>query len=709
MKRLQAKLLPLLTLTVLLSSVLGLMLMTATKRVKAAMTYTVASPAVCATNPVVTNNADSGAGSLRQAIADACDGSTITFAGTVVSPITLASELAIDKNLTIQGPAAKALTISGNNAVRVIRIGGGGSPINVTLSDLTIANGQVSADPNGAGIETINAAPTVNIINCTISGNAGLGGPGGGEGGGIFNLATMNIINSTISGNSVSGQNVSGGGGIWNNGTLNVTNTTVSGNSTTSDGGGIFNNGGTVNIKNTIIALNTATQSGPDVRHAFNSQGHNLIGKSDDSSGFTNGVNNDQTGSIASPVDPKLGPLQNNGRPAFTMALLASSPAIDKGDDSVLGAPLSLIADQRGSGFPRKSGTHVDIGAFEVLECTLTCPANITQGNDVDQCGAIVTYPSPTDNGACGTVGCSPESGSFYPEGTTTVTCAPKQDSPVSCSFTITVNDTQAPAIACNNVAAQSATVGASCSATVPDVTALVRAQSTDNCTAANALVITQSPAAASTVSGAGSHPITVSVKDAANNSTDCVVGFTLIDNISPVFTSGCPAAINVAAGASCPISSSTTVSYSVPAASDNCPGVMVSCNPASTSTFPVGTTTVTCTATDASANTAMCSFSVTVFSLCVRDESNPGNVVLVNVTTGAYRFCCNGVLVATGTGMVVTRGCSVTINDNSNNRLVQIAIDGAASRGGAAIRQGGRTLCMITDRNLSNNTCVCQ
>jgi len=50
------------------------------------------------------------------------------------------------------------------------------------------------------------------------------------------------------------------------------------------------------------------------------------------------------------------------------MALLAGSPAIDAGDDSVLGSPFSLTTDQRGTGFPRKSGLHVDIGAFEVQQ-----------------------------------------------------------------------------------------------------------------------------------------------------------------------------------------------------------------------------------------------------------------------------------------------------------------------------------------------------
>jgi len=77
--------------------------------------------------------------------------------------------------------------------------------------------------------------------------------------------------------------------------------------------------------------------------------------------------------------------------------------------------------------------------------CTLTCPANITVGNEANQCGAVVTYPAPTtavgDN--CGTITCTPASGSFYPVGTTTTTCTATAGP--SCSFTITVNDTEAP------------------------------------------------------------------------------------------------------------------------------------------------------------------------------------------------------------------------------------------------------------------------
>ena len=179
-------------------------------------------------------------------------------------------------------------------------------------------------------------------------------------------------------------------------------------------------------------------------------------------------------------------------------------------------------------------------------------------------------------------------------------------------------------------------------------------------------------------------------------------------DTQAPVFTNGCPAGINMAAQATCPFSTSGMTTYATPTASDNCPGVTVACVPPSGSMFPVGTTTVTCTATDASGNTAMCSFSVAVFNLCLQDNSNPGNVVLVNTSTGAYRFCCNGVLVASGIGTLNIRGCTVSISGSSNNKIVQITVDGASMRGTAAIKQGGGILCIISDSNLANNTCVC-
>src|SRR2546427_11006424 len=98
---------------------------------------------MCVTDGVVTTSADDGPGSLRRAIRDACVGGTITFdmsPGHVTSPITLTSgQLAIGKNLTINGPGANLLTISGNNASRVFLTASGAT---VTLDGLTIANGR---------------------------------------------------------------------------------------------------------------------------------------------------------------------------------------------------------------------------------------------------------------------------------------------------------------------------------------------------------------------------------------------------------------------------------------------------------------------------------------------------------------------------------------------------------------------------------------
>src|SRR5262249_16880998 len=121
---------------------------------------------------------------------------------------------------------------------------------------------------------------------------------------------------------------------------------------------------GLFSIRNTIVARNVADVSDPDVSGGFVSGGHNLIGDGTGSNDFTNGVNGDIVGTAASPIDPRLGPLQNNGGRTQTMALLPGSPAIDHGDNVNVPA-----ADQRG--FPRVRDGNGDgvaivaIGAFE--------------------------------------------------------------------------------------------------------------------------------------------------------------------------------------------------------------------------------------------------------------------------------------------------------------------------------------------------------
>ena len=111
-------------------------------------------------------------------------------------------------------------------------------------------------------------------------------------------------------------------------------------------------------IGNTIVAGNTAATSGPDAFGTFASQGNNLIGETDGSSGW---VGSDLTGTVAQPLDPLLAPLAYYGGPTQTMALLPGSPAIDAGNNALI--PAGVTTDQRG--FARIVNGTVDIGAFE--------------------------------------------------------------------------------------------------------------------------------------------------------------------------------------------------------------------------------------------------------------------------------------------------------------------------------------------------------
>jgi hypothetical protein len=243
-------------------------------------------------------------------------------------------------------------------------------------SALTITNSTISgnaATSSGGGI--YNAGGST-VSNSTISDNSATVDVSGG-GGGIFNFGTLTIANSTLSGNSASL-----GGGIKNvythvpnRGDSNITSSTISDNSA-SEGGGIYSfSSATLRPRNSIIARNTSA-SGPDMKGDLTSQGFNLLGNN---SGVTilSPQASDQIGTPASPIDPLLGPLQNNGGPTFTHALLLGSPAIDKGESS------GATADQRGFGRRKDvpalanapAGDGADIGALESAFATL---ANIS-------------------------------------------------------------------------------------------------------------------------------------------------------------------------------------------------------------------------------------------------------------------------------------------------------------------------------------------
>ena len=288
------------------------------------------------------------------------------------------------ENLTLTN-----VTISGNTSDSGGGIYNSGS---LTLTDSSIS-GNVASNYGGG----IYNDGSLTLINSTISGNTSF------QGGGIYNADSLTLINSTISGNTSNY-----GGGIYNTGALSVTNTTISDNSAVS-GGGIFtitgglNGGNPANLANTIVAGNTATDLTADVNGAVTGS-NNLIG---DGTGMTGLTNNDaghnQVGNSGSPIDPKLGPLADNGGPTQTMALLAGSPAIDAGDNDLArdANGFSLITDQRGVGFSRIENGTVDIGTFEVESVATTTvvaasPNPSTYGDSVTFTATITSTATPT-------------------------------------------------------------------------------------------------------------------------------------------------------------------------------------------------------------------------------------------------------------------------------------------------------------------------
>jgi hypothetical protein len=306
-------------------------------------------------------------------------------------------------------------TLSGNTATY-----NGGGIYNSGM--LTVTGSTVSSNTAGHGGGISNSG-TLTITGSTLAGNTA-GGFGGGiynEGRLPVTVGTLTVTFSTLSGNSaavgggienegtltVTGSTFSAdtgrldGGGIenenqfdLNRARLTVSNSTLSGNSTGYFGGGIrtvfappitltnvtltANRSGTAGaggglvahmavLHNTLIAGNFNGPGGRAPDDVWTGAGsldpggdNNLIGDGTGMTGLSNGVNGNQVGTGDHPIDPRLGPLADNGGPTLTHALLPGSPAIDAGNNAY-----ATDFDQRGPGFPRIVNGIIDIGAFE--------------------------------------------------------------------------------------------------------------------------------------------------------------------------------------------------------------------------------------------------------------------------------------------------------------------------------------------------------
>lgn len=255
-------------------------------------------------------------------------------------------------------------TISGN-----IGTGTSGSGAGIcSLGTLTVVSGQITqnrgagASFQGGGLFSNNSLAASNVL---IANNFA-----GGSGGGAYVLANGSVKNCTIAFNLCTG--AQGGGGLVFNSPSNpltVINCTITGNTDANTGsqaaGGLSVQAGTLTLHNSVIADNQVTAAltpAPDARGPLAAtSSSNLIGiGTAQLTGITGGNNGNQIGTVVAPLDPLLGPLQDNGGPTLSRAPLTGSLLLNTGNDT---EAAGISTDQRGGN--RVVGSHVDIGAVE--------------------------------------------------------------------------------------------------------------------------------------------------------------------------------------------------------------------------------------------------------------------------------------------------------------------------------------------------------
>jgi hypothetical protein len=296
--------------------------------------------------------------------------------------------------LTITNSAFSSNTAQEGGAIRA----GTGTTSTNTGAAITGNSGATNGD--GAGIRNDG---TMTISATTVALNTGLGVFDGGgirndgslaltnsavygnlsqgTGGGIFSAGTLLTISNSTVANNTALAGIGGGGISVNAGSLALLNDTVTDNvdasqAATNAGGVSFTGAGTFTLNNTIVAQNFATGAAPqpqDIRGTVASGVNNLIGIDTGLVGLVNGANGNQVGTVVAPLDPKLGPPQDNGGPTFSRKPLLGGPVINAGNNA---AAATLTTDQRG--FLRIVGGTVDIGAVEFQPPQVTVTLTIS-------------------------------------------------------------------------------------------------------------------------------------------------------------------------------------------------------------------------------------------------------------------------------------------------------------------------------------------
>ena len=323
----------------------------------------------------------------------------------------------------------------------------------------------------------------------------------------------------------------------------------------------------------------------------------------------------------------------------------------------------------------------------DIRSSLVGCPANISISNDPNLAGAVVNYNAPgVTDPSLGPVVCAPASGSFFPIGDTLVTC--RDQAGTTCSFTVTVKDTQPPTAICPGpITANLDQPGGAVVNYMAGVS--------DNAPGASVVCTPDS----GSVFPLGLTVVTCTATDAAGNTSTCTFPVTVRDTEAPVIT--CPTSVTVnqtqANGAQ--------VTYSA-SATDNSGTVSFTSSPSSGTVFPLGATIVTCTASDAGGNTTVRTFIVTVKDTqapsitcpasvsAVQDEAG-GALVSYNVTTsdnaGSVNLSCSpasGSFFAVGTTTVTC--VAVDTSGNVSTCTFPVTVTAPNSTAGAKASGSG-------------------
>ncbi len=245
--------------------------------------------------------------------------------------------------------------------------------------------------------------------------------------------------------------------------------------------------------------------------------------------------------------------------------------------------------------------------------CSLTCPDTITQGVDPGQCGAQVEYPLPTLSGDCVgvVIACNPSPG-FFAVGTTPVQCVAKDSAGNEidgCSFDVIVLNNVNPQISYPSEVKVCAGSGGKAAKAEFGV------QAADGCGAVT--VVCQPPSGSDFEIGS----TTVKCEVTAGSGEKILVSFPVIVRDCSALEIACPESLTVCAeDGKC----TRVINYSLPVS----PSATVECTPPPGAAFPIGTTTVSCTATDPAGRQAGCSFTVTVKDCQSPNLECPQNIV---------------------------------------------------------------------------------